>query len=31
LFSQSRAKYQGGTTAADACKAYDKLITAIKG
>lgn len=24
-------KYQGATTSADACKAYDELITAIKG
>jgi hypothetical protein len=24
-------KYQGGTAAADACKAYDEVIAAIKG
>lgn len=24
-------KYQGGTTAAEACKAYDEVIAAIKG
>ncbi|MER8704913.1 hypothetical protein [Mesorhizobium sp. M0323] len=30
-FQAVTTKYQGGTTAAEACKAYDEVIAAIEG